>query len=137
MPKIKSFLLKNRKTHPALGALPPDLHIRLTSSWITRWMFITAAFVWHKEKDGNIIILVSKSAAAVVADINYCKLRRHTLCMTFWNHLCFEKFGEGGPLSSFLGGGKGGIGWSWSDSECSLQCHKFKTILFTSRTNNI
>jgi len=36
---------------------------------------------------------ISKNvAAAVVTDI-----KRHTLCMTFWNHLCFGKFGEEGP----------------------------------------
>jgi len=45
--------------------------------------------------------LISKSAAAVVTDIYYCKLWRHTLCMTVWNHLCFEKFGKG----YFISGG--------------------------------
>jgi len=37
-------------------------------------VIIAAALTCHKEKDGNIIKLVSKSAAAIVTDINYCKL---------------------------------------------------------------
>jgi len=40
--------------------------------------YVTGALVWYKEKDGK-IILVSKSVAAVVTDINYCKLWRHAL----------------------------------------------------------
>jgi len=76
---------------------------------------INAAFTCHKENDD----LISKSAAAAVTDIYHCKLWRHTLCMTFWNHLCFGKFGEGGPLTSFLWEVSAGL-----DPTLTLLCYK-------------
>jgi len=36
--------------------------------------YITGNFACYKEKDGNIIKFVSKSAAALITDINYGKL---------------------------------------------------------------
>jgi len=35
-----------------------------------------------------------------------------TYNLTFWNYLCFRKFGEGSPLFHF----RGGVGWPWSGS---------------------
>jgi len=37
----------------------------------------------------NKIKLVSKGAVVLVTNINHGKSWHHTLCMTFWNHLCF------------------------------------------------
>jgi len=95
MSKITSFSLKNRRNHPVLGALFPDpLCLRRpggggpppppTTFALSQYKFfnINAAFTWHKEKDGN-IILISKTAVAVVTDNIYCKLWCHTLWMTF------------------------------------------------------
>jgi len=44
----------------------------------------------------NKIKFVSKNVVAAVTDINYGISWRHTLCMSFWNHLCFGKFDKGG-----------------------------------------
>jgi len=62
--------------------------------------------------------LVLKSAAVVVTDISYCILWCHALCMTFWNHLCFGKFGKRAP--NFISEG-GGLGWPWSGSDQHVQ----------------
>jgi len=68
--KITSFLLKNHKNRPALGALPPDPPALSRYKFFAAHLIIVAGFTWHKEKDGNI---VSKSSAAAVTDINYYK----------------------------------------------------------------
>jgi len=65
--------LKYRKNRPALRAL---LHRPLTLA-----LFRYRTLIIHP----------------------YCKLWRQTLCITFWSHLRFGKFGKGGPLTSFLG----------------------------------
>jgi len=80
MPKITSFLLKNRKNRPALGTLSPDslclrrLGATLLDSRINPISLqiphcalnYNRRFKRHKEKDSNIIKLVSKSVAVVV-----------------------------------------------------------------------
>jgi len=88
MPKITSLLWKNRKNRSALGALlsdplclrrlgatlpDPTLTLSRYEFFATR-LIINATFMWHEEKDSNILKLVSKSAAAIVTDINYCNL---------------------------------------------------------------
>jgi len=35
-------------------------------------------------------------------DYPYCKLWRHTLCMSFWSHLWYGKFGKGWTPTLFL-----------------------------------
>jgi len=117
MPKIMSFSLKNRKNHPALGALPsdplclrrlgatPDPRISFISLQIPRCTLnYNRRFhmTLRKKYRSNIIKLVSKSAAAVVMDIKYCKLWRNILCMPFWNRV-LENLAKGAP--NFILGG--------------------------------
>jgi len=71
MPKIMSFSLKNLKIAqtpmlPAAVGFPqtPALTLSRYES-LAAYLIITSAFTWHKEKDGNIIKLVSESAAVV------------------------------------------------------------------------
>jgi len=57
MPKSTSFLLKNRKNRPALGALPPDpyasgswgLHTQTRALALSRYEFFCSAlnYNWH------------------------------------------------------------------------------------------
>jgi len=98
MPKITLFLLKNRKNCPTLGAMPcfhpldlpqtpmplsggdyaprpPHLPYLNQYEFFAALVIITAAFTWHKEKDGNITKLVPKrAAAAAVTDINLLQI---------------------------------------------------------------
>jgi len=64
--------------------------------------------------------------AAVVTDINYCKLGCHRLCMTFWNHLFFGKFDGGGPSNFIFEGREASNGLDSALSSTSAYDQKSK-----------